>query len=167
MPSEVGRDGRGLRSPIGCRSSVAGHHAHHIQWNQARRDPDTRRPAEIVEIGDEHLTVALDGDRLVMWHHDLHRVRELAARSDGQLTAQLRWSLLWFDTYLISVSREPLAPCSLERTGGALARATTSDEVVVPLLGELPWDVCLLQEVTTPSWSRPRLCSVHNRGVAL
>lgn len=71
----------------------------------------------------------------MLWHHDLHRVRELTAPLRGQLTAQLRWSLLWFDTYLISVSREPLALCSVERTGGDLAWATAPNEAVAQRLG--------------------------------
>lgn len=135
MSSEMARDQRGIRSPIGCRSYGAGHHAHQIQWTRARRDPDTQRQAVLVAVGDEDVTVAVDGEHLVLWHHDLHRVRELAGRFDGQVTAQLRWSLLWFGTYLISVTREPLTPCSLEWTGGAPLRATTGDDLVAQLLG--------------------------------
>jgi hypothetical protein len=124
---ELPRDHRGIRMPRRCRSYGSGHHAHHIQWKQARRDPATQTPAEILTVGERSFTISLDGEAVELQHHDIERVAELADLHDRQIVAQLRWSVVWIGDYLVSVrpSRNPPTPCTDDETGGAVVEAAT------------------------------------------
>ena len=116
-----------IRPPRPCRSYAPGHTVHPIQWNKGSNDPDTKVRGRIVEMDDHQLVVDIAGQRFAFRNHELERARDLLAVIGPEVEVQTRWSLLWFDTYLISISpadRGPLAACRTDgpSDGGFLVR---------------------------------------------
>jgi hypothetical protein len=130
----VERDAAGVRAPQACRSHGSGHDAHWIQWKQGRRRPEQQRPAIVTDVTGDGvagvITVRLADGELDLHHHDPDRVRDIVTVEGREVHYQPEFSLLWFETYLVSVSRRPLGPCSPgQTTGGATVAGADAAEL--------------------------------------
>lgn len=121
-----------IRHPKPCRSYGAGHAVHHIQCFKGLRDAESKLNGRVVEINDREIVLSVEDELLRFYNHDLDRARDLLAVKGPEVEVQTRWSLLWFDTYLVSaraINRGPLEECPLDgpTQGGFLFRPGDED----------------------------------------
>jgi hypothetical protein len=132
----IERDAAGVRAPEGCRSHGSGHHAHWVQWSCGGRRPEQQQPGTVLAVDPADDAIVVDlGDRTVrLHHHEPDRVRDIVAAQGPQVRYQPQFSLLWFETYLVSVSTSPVRPCRFDReVDGATVAPTTKDETAARL----------------------------------
>jgi hypothetical protein len=79
-----------------CLSYATGHTPHWIQSFHSMYEGETPpEEAALIEAkSDGTIIVDVDGKRRAFWNHQPARLARLAARNEGRVTVQERWSLL-------------------------------------------------------------------------
>jgi hypothetical protein len=86
-----------VRPPKKCGLFRPGHTPHWIQIFKATEDRvNLPSPGRLLEARpDGTVIVAIEGEELLLWHHQPERIREAASVSGGVISYQPRWGMLW------------------------------------------------------------------------